>query len=407
MSDSHHFTSPPPLTAARDRGPSKYFHGRKEILSDFKDLLDRSTLAKSGTTFLIQGAPGAGKTALLAECESLAQKGGWETAEISSGALWDPNELQQSLKLRRTWKVGGGSARVGISGIGGAEISAERSPQTVMNLLRGGERPLLLTLDEAQILGKEELIPSDRLHTVVNILNSIHNGGLDRPVILLAAGLGTTVDAFESLGISRFAGGCLVELGALNKEAERAVLNDWLTKDGGGKGDPSAWIDAITQETHGWPQHIIAYVKPALRQLVEDGGVMTTAGLANALREGRELRWQYYARRTKGITRRQRESIARFLSAIAVGRGFEREDLVAALEKDLGATVDPEALFKKALRKGVLEERNGEYRVPIPSMRDWLQDEYARESIEIPREGQLGHTRPPRGEQLGNRGIKR
>ena len=57
-----------PVTAAFDRGPAKYFHGRKQILHDFNELVERATQADSGTTFLIQGAPGAGKTALLYEC---------------------------------------------------------------------------------------------------------------------------------------------------------------------------------------------------------------------------------------------------------------------------------------------------------------------------------------------------
>ena len=65
----HTFQRHPPVTAAFDRGPAKYFHGRKQILNDFNELIARANLTDSGTTFLIQGAPGAGKTALLAECE--------------------------------------------------------------------------------------------------------------------------------------------------------------------------------------------------------------------------------------------------------------------------------------------------------------------------------------------------
>ena len=76
---------PGPLTAAFDRSPARYFHGRKQILHDFKELLVHAAQAKSGTTFLIQGAPGAGKTALLHECEKLALTAKWKTANI------DPN----------------------------------------------------------------------------------------------------------------------------------------------------------------------------------------------------------------------------------------------------------------------------------------------------------------------------
>ena len=66
----------PAITATFDRGEAKYFHGRTQILEDFRKLVERSDRAKSGTTFLIQGAPGAGKTALLAECAKQAKRKG-------------------------------------------------------------------------------------------------------------------------------------------------------------------------------------------------------------------------------------------------------------------------------------------------------------------------------------------
>jgi len=46
-----------------DRGPAKYFHGRKQIIHTFNGALRFYRANKRGTTFLIQGAQGAGKTA--------------------------------------------------------------------------------------------------------------------------------------------------------------------------------------------------------------------------------------------------------------------------------------------------------------------------------------------------------
>ena len=109
-----------PVTAAFDRGPAKYFHGRKQIL--------RAVQGKSGTTFLIQGAPGTGKTALLHKCEELAQDREWETAKIYSSALWDPNELQQSIDLRRTLEAQSGSASINLFGIGGRKLMRKDLP---------------------------------------------------------------------------------------------------------------------------------------------------------------------------------------------------------------------------------------------------------------------------------------
>ena len=96
-----------------------------------------------------------------------------------------------------------------------------------------------------------------------------------------------------------------MELGALEKETEREVLHDWLTRDGGAKGDPTLWIDAIAQKTHGWPQHILSYVKPAVRQLHADRSVMTAEGLHAVLKAGREAISIYYRTEGTGDARRR------------------------------------------------------------------------------------------------------
>jgi len=51
----------------------------------------------SGTIFLIQGAPGAGKTALLHKFSDVARAGGkkWKTLGIDESALYDPAALMR------------------------------------------------------------------------------------------------------------------------------------------------------------------------------------------------------------------------------------------------------------------------------------------------------------------------
>ena len=363
------------MTAAFDRGPAKYFHGRKQILHDFKELLVRAAQTKSGTTFLIQGAPGAGKTALLHECEKLARSAKWKIADIDPPALWNPDELFHPLGLKRM-RVEHGSLHVGVPSLGKAEIRARRPIQTIKTLLQREKAPLLLSLDEAQTLGRKNELPSEQVHTAVGVLNAIHNGKLDRPVILLAAGLGTTSDTFISFGISRFSRRCLVELGALSEEAEQAVLRDWLTKDGKAKGDPTIWMDAIAQETHGWPQHILSYVEPALDQLRADKRVMTTEGLHAVLEAGRGLRSEYYEHRAHSFDKEHRQSLAKLLVDIPSGEGITGSAIRASLTKEYGSD-EAKELFRQALHKGILHRQSGCYAVPIPSMHDWLVSRYA------------------------------
>ncbi len=83
----------PPLTAAFDRGPTRYFHGRETIRRSFKNLLDRAHASKTGTTFLIHGALGAGKSALLHECEKIAEAAEWQAAIIDPPTLWEVDSI--------------------------------------------------------------------------------------------------------------------------------------------------------------------------------------------------------------------------------------------------------------------------------------------------------------------------
>jgi hypothetical protein len=248
---------------------------------------------------------------------------------------------------------------------------------TTEDILKRGKKPLILKLDEAQTLGTTNKPRSELAGTATNVLNAIHNGALNRPVILLAAGLGTTVEAFESLGISRFNKKCLVELEALDKDAECAVIQDWLKKEGGAKGDPTVWIDAISREAHGWPHHILSYVEPAVDQLDTDNEAMTAEGLNTVLDAGRELRSEYYERRVHDFDEEQRHCFAKSLADVAPGESTTRSAIMDSLKQDFSPD-EAEKLFRRALHRGILHKRRGRYAVPIPSMHDWLVSKYAK-----------------------------
>ena len=154
-------------------GWNMHFHGRKQILSDFQGLIAYATQEKSGTVFLIQGAPGAGKTALLAECERLAHEKGWKTAEINPSALWNPDRLRYSLGQKKTPKVVSGSIQVGTKDIAHAELNVEWPQLTILKILQSVRKPLLLKLDEAQRLATVNAPPSGQDGTIADVLKAI------------------------------------------------------------------------------------------------------------------------------------------------------------------------------------------------------------------------------------------
>ncbi len=371
-----------------DRGPARYFYGRTRILYDFNDLL-RLALTENDarTTILIQGPPGAGKTALLEEMALDALEDQWDVFEINYDDLHNPAQMAQTLgKPYVSSKQDAFGTDVKVVGTEHSkEVAGDSSVSRVLEKMNP-KKGILLILDEAQYVGR--FFDTSNESAVASTLNRLHNGKLPHPVILLAAGLGMSKASFGKLGVSRFKGGCFVELGALGNESERAVIRDWLTKEGGAKSDPTVWMDAIAQKTHGWPQHFTAYGDAAARQIQHDHGEMTSAGLDTVHRVGAKRREAYYKQLTENISRKERSSLAGLLINVAPADQLDREDTEEFLSRYLGPDKAKD-LFRRATEKGVLHSHDGAYSIPIPSMQTWLLENYGRERVYLPSSPQL------------------
>ncbi len=363
-----------------DRGPAKYFHGRKEVLSSFADRRARASAggpSAQGTTFLIQGAPGAGKTALLHRCAEEAAQDDWLVAKIDLHALYDPASmaswLDQSYIARASRQV-----EIDLKVVRSTRSKETGGITNVSQLLREAAsstaRGLLLVLDEVQTLVKLAASPHELDAT--STLNLIHNGEVGCSAILLAGGLGTSEAAFNSLGVSRFYDGCVVNLGRLPPEPERAIIRDWLVQDGGAEGDATAWIDAIARETHGWPQHIIAFVEPAAGVVRACHGQMTPDGLEAVLRQGQQRKEKYYFARIQELTEPGRMVLGRALSTMPTDSSFRDSEVLDILSEEY-SRAEAQQIFELILHKGILAKTlRGRFAVPIPSMHHWLVEQY-------------------------------
>jgi len=393
------------LVSADDRGEARYFRGRREILANFSLVLRRAIdedLGANGTVFLIQGAPGAGKTALLYKCSELAQAGSnaiggqkWNVIDIEDDALYSPAKLME--QAGKTYKS---EERT--------ESSFEIKPK-ILNILLGGyarkkirqrpdagmersleklakKKPLLLVLDEVQSLGKG-LNPYDE-NVVRRVLSRILNGKLSRPIVLLCGGLGNSEEAFMRLGISRFRGKCLVNLGRLPEEDTRVVIRDWLVKEGEAQeSDIQPWIETIARETHGWPQHIITYAQPAAELLKTQNGKATPEALEAVLKEGRAEKRAYYHSRLAPLNDSGAKVLATLLQQARASSGLNmmRTTLLKKLVKKGPMSQEAaERFFDTALHGGVLANAGTKtpyhYDIPIPSMKAFLLEIFELES---------------------------
>ncbi len=365
-----------PVVLVRDRGPAQYFHGRESVRSLFEQLRADAIQGRGGTTFLIQGAPGAGKTALLHQCAVEADEDGWQVAEIDLHALYAPTVMAQSMGepyITREERVTAFDATVISRGITKETVGAATVPRVIKE--RAPDTGLLLVLDEVQTIRTLAGGPNESAATVT--LNAIHNGKLGCHVILLAGGLGVSEKVFSALGISRFNSGCVVNLGRLSKVAEQAVIRDWLVKGGQAKGDVTPWVDTIADETQGWPQHIMCYAQPAAQIARHNNGEMTPTGLAYALAQGHEGKAEYYRARTHEVSEASCVALGNLLSSLpATDIELDEHTILETLKT--GQTLeDAKTEFNTLLHKGVIAKTpNRKYAVSIPSMHDWLINEY-------------------------------
>ena len=376
---------------AHDRGPARYFHGRLAIREVFSDLLAEATRDKGGTTFLIQGAPGAGKTALLHVLAEQAKKLKWRVARIYPSALQDPAKMATFLGMKPRHQI-----RRSIEGrlpfIKAVMSSTRPDLSFVTQVLHAAARRhqgLLLIMDEAQNI--EDLAVSSDMPGIKHTLNAIHNGELDRPVVLLAGGLGQTSLAFDKLGISRFRGDCMINLGRLNSDSEQSVIRDWLMKSGQAQDDVNSWVVAIGQETDGWPQHIVSFAQPGGQAIRQCGGQLTSEGLAAVLHEGRKRKEEYYYGRVEWMDVEDQYVLGAFIAWRGKGATMSMRTLVKVFNTvDRARESTAESVVEMAIAKGVLAQSRDGYTISIPSMEDWM----------ISRFQQFGQRNPEEAKQL-------
>jgi len=285
---------PPTEKHHGDRGPKPYFHGRNEIIDVFKAVLHANKPSKTGTTFLVHGAPGAGKTALLAELCKVANR--WKHARISLTALHDPIAMAQA--LGQAYAVDQkASLEAGIIYVKGGIVETIAGHATPTEILKciATKHGLILVLDEAQRLSSLEVGSQEHVR-VGDTLSMIHNGQLEMPVMLLAGGLSTTLDAFASFGITRFTRQCKPSLGGLHPHETKSVIRKFLSHEKVVPPLPK-WIDAVAKQTHGWPQHIIAYASLLANHLSGINPDMSDTGLDSVLRAVREEQIAYFTKR--------------------------------------------------------------------------------------------------------------
>ncbi len=357
------------------RGPAEFFHGRDEVINPFVRALMHYRAKNRGTTFIIKGPPGSGKTALLFELSEHAKTNGYAVkGSLNAPDFHDPARMAAKLEVPYTPRKSGGW-NLGVQWLGWRGKKETEMQSDVVNIIKKAApaEGLILVLDEAQHLAKLAGRGDDEERAAAT-LDMIHNGELGAPVILLAGGLGTTELAFESLGISWIEDSCRVRLGPLDPKSTRAVIHDHLVHRCGLDSPPQGWIESLAEPTHGWPHHIMCFVESAKECLAASNHEPTPRSLQHTVERGRQRQMAYYNVRAHGITKNQRCIIASLFEGLPTGATVEKEDIIRSIKSQYSEK-DAMGVFERALRQGILDERpDGAFAIPIPSMQRWLVD---------------------------------
>ena len=384
--------------AIDDLGPAEHWHGREREWHTVGTRLQKAEHDGKGTIVLVRGAPGAGKSALLHEFGKRAEKANWRVVRITGRALYDPVTLALNAKTAQATTRFTGKIGIGLPGFlkgqyGKGRLSMrllQTAPiERIVARLSKGHAGLLLLLDEVQALADRVPTNAARAHAG-ETLESIHEGKLGVPVVLLAAGLDHSMAELEKFGISRLMQrGGLINLGRMSKCAEHHVIRDWLVAKGGAVSvDPISlehWIETVAHETEGWPQHVICYASSAAEWLSRRNGDMPTGVPAEVLEAGRQAKVSYYNRRVQGMDRTYRVALSREVAATGATGNLSKDAVLDAFKAvprlkalDDSSRLDTASkVFDLTVAKGIVRERDdGLYQIPIPSMRQWLVSTY-------------------------------
>ena len=397
------------LATISDRTPPVVFAGREDEFSLLNGALHGVQRGELGHTVVIQGVPGAGKTALLNEYATrlLASDDAGRLVvpvPLTPGVLDSPpaamvEEIDKEFRefcssddvARRTNRAVGGAtlaARALFAALTKKDLASFRPSAKAPDSLpiaiadyvafrfNRRDSTIMLLVDEAQ-----NLLDSSRVRRHLDVL---HQGVRGRTKMLLACfGLQNTVDRLRELGLSRLASGHARTIGVLSNENARqcvmgtleVALADYTFDEGAlGENPRSRWIseasDAILDESANFPQHLTngcsALAEIALRQ-----GIGDSPPAAELRERCREHKKDYYDARLRPWAEH----------TIALAHAFDGSndgwanvgDVKRALmaSDDLGEPVDAARASKaiKELRdQGFLESRLGACRPAIPSL---------------------------------------
>ncbi len=409
-----------------NRGRAEFFVGRKEELALIENACIQAVERKASSdpgemddepgVILFTGAPGMGKSALLAEGRVLAQGvSGNGQEDETTGPPRIVKAIRKHLKLASfgtplviKTEPGQLETEASLLDLCAKEARRLRDEAGAKHLSRGigiltdlftmadperalGEldkinvlqRPLVvLMIDEAQSSNEDNAKLYRRLHLGLHQL----------PIVPVLGGLSDSRPALRRAGISRFARGYSVELKMLDdgdcKEAMEAFLDRYeidVPQDG-----RREWLNLAVEHSDRFPHHLNTVLLATAEVVIQQGGELNSGMLAEAGQEIKKWKDDYYAKQAVGFRPAERKVAAQIVME-ATQHGKDPIDLAGELlpnithpRKDVHGDIDATGFVQRMEHSGMLwcVDDEDRYECPIPSFHAWLQRKYGKRDTE-------------------------
>ena len=391
-----------------DKYSHRFFAGRQELISaiersvdSMRNDIERVSVAKVGSeqrTWLIQGSPGAGKTALQRHLRQRwqADKNGPIVVDWGSDKVLDEHLL--ATKLANAILPEGAELLMSYpSALNGMLTIYDlqklyhnpRFPKLRRFLLpfarskTAEPRPVVLMLDDIHAMNPKADI----------LIHGLHIGTCGVPILPLLTGLSWSLRRLMDKGISRFAISTMNHVQTLEQlrpeeaaESVKLMLKEYYVTSNETE-EIANWIAKLSD---GWPQHLHYYMRALAGDLVTKGGNLSKVNRDGIQAEGDAKRKSYYLDRLKD-TQVIRQTgllaeVARFIS----DDGCDYSKLVYMLEGKrwqhgtnsadvMPKNMKPADFIQDLIRAGIVQINYTQVIIPIPSFRQFLIEYHDRE----------------------------
>ena len=385
----------------QDRAEPDVFVGREETIAAIElncraamDLVEEGKNA-AGRTFLVQGAPGAGKTSLLDHLKRrwVGRRDGPRVLDVAKDDLEDLPTLVEGIaecidssmarRFRQT-RTSGGGASVMVPGVAEAGVSTGRTTPgrraTFANLAkaipaREWRRPVCILSDEIQNITKEHDYCVEQLH--------LGRHGL--PIVPVYAGLADSESVLGKHGASRMTTGNTHTLGALASEEVHSYVKQMLDRCRIAYGTDrlDCLAAGIAERSEGWPQHLHTETAALFWGLARADCDLSRVDFDAVGKRAAAYRENSYQARQSPEMETCRSLVAAVMAAVPPGR-MNKDEVQGIIERTartdspswrLPEGMNARMFLMHLVHQGALQPGRGrKWSCPIPSLRTWFID---------------------------------